>query len=103
MRLAKIKFVQFLPANPGFHVLTAADDDNGNPVEVFQAPIVAWALEESSLCPYPVTLEGVETANVHILRPDGAVEQPWHGLSLSVDEWLKSRQDEHRAKKRNIP
>ena len=35
--------------------------------EVFFHPIVAWALESQTYCPYPVTLNGVQTENIYII------------------------------------
>lgn len=98
MSASKIKFVKTIPANPGFYVLEAIEDDKGYPVETDKSHVVAWALDDDLFLPYPITLYGVRTENVYILQPDGTVELPNVCWFLSEDSWLKTQQQKYTEK-----
>jgi hypothetical protein len=100
MIAAKIKFVQTIAAQPGYYLLESMHGDDGTPAVAHQEPIVAWALEDDNYAPYPITLEGVQTSNEAVLRPDGTVAIAcieWHP---SVTAWLESLQGATRGKVR---
>jgi hypothetical protein len=93
--LEQPKFLQVIPANSAFFVLEMTSDEDGQPVDVHRQPIVAWAIEEVSYAPYPITLEGVKTGNAHILQPDGTIERPWVDWYPNLEAWLKEQQAEY--------
>jgi hypothetical protein len=86
-------------ASPGYAVLGVLSGDHGEPVEAIKYPVIAWAFEEISLAPYPITLEGVQLDSLSILQPDGSVEQPCIGGFANIDEWFENQQAEHNATK----
>lgn len=88
-------FVKIIHADKDFFVLGFVSDDSGYPIEAIKYPVVAWALEDGTLAPYPITLEGVQTENCYILQPDGTVERPMIGSFASVEEWLADQQAVH--------
>ncbi|WP_151448499.1 hypothetical protein [Lacisediminimonas profundi] len=89
------EFTQIIPADKSFFVLDVLYDDNGYPVAPIKYLVVAWALEEGTLAPYPVTLEGVQTASCYILQPDGAVERPGIDGFANIEDWLADQQSDH--------
>lgn len=94
-----LKFSHMIAANSGFAVLEALNGAAGQADSINASPVVAWALETGTFAPYPITLEGVQTENVAILRPDGKVEYPCSSLFLDTAEWLDWQRD-HTKKKR---
>lgn len=92
------RFVAYLSAPPGFFVLGALTDERGFPSEAIKYPVVAVALEEGCLAPYPITMEGVITENEYILQPDGSVERPGIDGFANVDDWLANQQQAWHAK-----
>ncbi|MFZ6673954.1 hypothetical protein [Undibacterium sp. Xuan67W] len=82
------EFLGEIKADIGYFYLELYKESSSVP-ELFFHPIIAWALESQTYCPYPVTLSGVQTENISILRPDGIVSMPISGgYCDSVEEWL---------------
>jgi hypothetical protein len=90
----EFNFVQTIPAHPGYYLLGTLLDDHGRPEGLDKEPIVAWAIEEGSYAPYPITCEGVETGNGPVLRPDGTVATAWNERLRCENDWLKSQQQD---------
>lgn len=89
-----LNFIATIPANPGFFVLEYFPGDSGCPCGAIKHPVVAWAIEEGVLAPYPITSEGVRHDNVFVLRPEGDVERPNVDWFPCLNDWLEC---EHKA------
>lgn len=85
-------------AFPGHYVLDVLTGDDG-PSEPIKYPVVAWALEEGTLAPYPVTLEGVQL-DAHILQPDGSIECACVGGYPNIEEWFADQRETYTRGKR---
>lgn len=90
-------FIKIIVANPGFYVLDILTGDDT--VEPIQYPVIAWALEDGALAPYPITQEGIQLQNVYILQPHGTVERACIDGYPSVGDWLDAQKKEFIAKK----
>lgn len=89
------EFLGEVKADAGYFFLELYQDSKDVP-ELFFHPVIAWALESQTYCPYPVTLHGVQTENIHLLRPDGIVSSPLNGgYCDSVEEWLVHQNAAH--------
>jgi hypothetical protein len=93
--LSKIKYHvpeirQYIPAQPGFFVLTPAfsEDDRITP---HKSAVLAWGIEEDRgvTVAYPLTLEGLELETLPILRPDGIVEVAMNCIYDSLADWVE--------------
>ena len=82
------RFAAYLTAARGYFVLDVLTDDCGRPCAPIKYPVVAWALEEKSLVPHPVTLEGVGQEISYILQPDGSIDRPGIDGFASIDGWM---------------
>jgi hypothetical protein len=90
-------FTKTIPAFPGFYVLGTTGDRG--PEEVIRDPVIAWALEDEILAPYPITLEGVK-GDVYVLQPDGRVVKVCSEKYANVDAYLKWQQMEYEESQR---
>lgn len=97
MRTPEFTFLQCIAALPGYFLLSEISDDNGRPEYVHKEPIVAWAIEDVSYAPYPITCAGVDTKTSPVLRPDGTVATPFTQW-LDVDDWMRSEKDDWEAR-----
>lgn len=82
------KYINAIPAAPGYFVLEAVRDENGEPIAL-KHPVVGWVVERETLAAVPVTLDGVSDDFFSVLLPDGSVMRPpveWHE---HLDGWLK--------------
>ncbi len=91
MITANIKAMRTIPAQPGFFVIEVLCEDDGRPVATDSRAVIAWAMEDSLLIPYPVTLYGVQTEACFILQPDGTVERPNIDWFQHVGDWMKDQ------------
>jgi hypothetical protein len=94
-------FLQCIAALPGYFVLSAVEGGSGQPEHVHKEPIVAWAIEEESYVPYPITYDGVDTKNSPVLRPDGSVAIACSAQWLDVDDWMQTEKEESEARRKH--
>ena len=85
-------------ATPGYFVISPIVDAS-RITRVFQAPVIAWAIEPESYQPYPITLDGIVEDDPVVLQPNGSVESLGRTSYASIAEWLVDVQDAINRKK----
>jgi hypothetical protein len=83
-------------ALPGYYLLSTWNDDGK--LAISKLPVVAWKYDGTSMM--PLTIDDDTTVTGAILCPDGQVIEPYNASWDSLDQWLRSKTEEHEEAKK---